>query len=131
VTTERWKRSHALWVAVVLLAVVAQALISVESRRRERDARTAAAATQGATYFVVGGVARPGAYTLGGATPKVRQALNAAGVVAHDAGAYALIVRRSGADEEMIKVELGPLLRDGTGDEPLRPGDQVFVSEGQ
>ena len=87
--------------------------------------------TSGGTYFVGGAVQRPGAYTMSGQPVTVRQAVVAAGGpdIRHGARAYVTIHRRHADEEEVIKVNLRPLLESGVNDEALWPNDTVMLHD--
>lgn len=88
---------------------------------------TTRAATQPGSYFIGGNVQRPGAYSMEKSTT-LRQLVVAAGLENGQQSEGAVVVRRDGHETgEMIRAELGPLMREKVGDVPLVPGDSVFV----
>ncbi len=94
---------------------------------------TQPAASSGGTYFLGGRVQRPGAYTMAGQPASIRQAILAAGGADGPLGprAYVTVHRKHPGEEEIIKVNLRPLLEGGVNDEALWPNDSVMVHDKQ
>ena len=134
------KRRRRRWVLLALggLCVALAMFLTFRAPRGERDgvgagsgaAQSGSSTRPGGHYYLGGAVDRPGLYALPGSPTMLRQALSAAGGPRDaGAGAFVTIARRGDREPELIKVDLAPLLRDGAGDEPLRDGDQVLVTD--
>lgn len=90
----------------------------------------AAAETDDNVYFISGNhVKHPGAYTTNGRVT-LRQALIAAEVIDADSVSEIVVIRH-GRDgkEEMKRIEAGPLLKEGKGDEELQARDSVVLRQ--
>ncbi len=84
---------------------------------------------RGSTYFVSGEVKKPGAYQLGRSTTAFSAVTTAGGFTDRAAPAQVKLIRRSGAGEETVQLDLsGPDTR--ARDLPLRDGDTVLVPSG-
>jgi hypothetical protein len=132
------KRRYAV-LAGAGIVILALALMVLVSRGRGHGGQAGAGhgavkslpAAGAGPYFVGGFVDRPGAYSISGSPVSLRQALSQAGPQGGGGnGAFVTITRNLSGESELIKVDLGPLLRDGTGDEWLQPYDQVLVADG-
>jgi protein involved in polysaccharide export with SLBB domain/beta-lactamase regulating signal transducer with metallopeptidase domain len=79
-------------------------------------------------YYMGGQVDHPGAYSIVKRIVTLRQAVVSAGVPKDlPAGAKLRVVRRTSDGEQIIERDAQPLLKDGTGDLPMRPEDQAML----
>ena len=128
----------------LFIALLAVGLVITDETVRRRAARRDAATTfrpsaaamtrphDAGTYLVRGQVDRPGAYEIPGRQVYLREAVGAAGVPG-TIGRRSLVTisRRTPEGQEVVKVELYPLVREGRGDEALRADDQLYVQDAQ
>ncbi len=120
--------------AVILIAVVVL-LRPWETAPRAATTQpllpaTTQATTQPGTYFIGGFVERPGTYSMD--KPITLRQLILVGGLSGDDKKYegTAVITREGPDQgEMISVDVGPLIRQNTGDVLLVPNDKVIVRD--
>ena len=132
------------WGAWLFIALLAAGLVITDETVRRRAARRDAATTfrpsaaamtrphTAGTYNVGGRVERPGAYEIAGRQVFLREAVGSAG--ASDSlgrRSFVTISRLTPEGQEIVKVALYPLLREGRADEALRAGDRLFVQDAE
>src|SRR5687768_143139 len=114
------------WIVRGFIALLAVGLVITDETVRRRAARREAATTfrpnaaamtrphTSGTYYVGGHVERPGVYSIDGRQVFLRQAVVASGVIGTmGRRSFVTITRLTPEGQEVVKVELHPLVREG------------------